>query len=64
MEKTDHYNGKIFLNPVPTEVMQDGAFWRVLKNYFKKDPTREPQKSLGPFWIREGAFSQPPSQEI
>jgi L-ascorbate metabolism protein UlaG (beta-lactamase superfamily) len=60
MQTSDHYNGKIFLNPVPTEVMGKGAFWRVLKKYLQKHPGREPLKPLGPFWIREAAFKQAP----
>jgi L-ascorbate metabolism protein UlaG (beta-lactamase superfamily) len=46
---SDHYNGKIFLNPVGTDVMQKGAFGRVLKKYFAKHPGRIPPHSLGPF---------------
>lgn len=46
---SDHFNGKIFLNPVPTEVMEKGAFARVMGNYFKKHPNRTPSKPLGPF---------------
>ena len=46
---SDHYNGKIFLNPVPSEVMKKGAFGRVLKKYFDKHPGRIPDHPLGPF---------------
>src|SRR5215217_2136470 len=45
---SDHFNGRIFLNPVPTEVMEKGAFFRVLGKYLQKHPGREP-KPLGPF---------------
>lgn len=65
MKKTsDHFNGKIFLNPVPTEVMQEGSFGRVLKEYMKGHPDRTPQKPLGPFSTQLSQFSQPPSQDI
>jgi L-ascorbate metabolism protein UlaG (beta-lactamase superfamily) len=46
---SDHFNGKIFLNPVETGVMQKGAFGRVLKKYFAKHPDRIPSHPLGPF---------------
>ncbi len=46
---TSHFDGKVYHNPVPTEVMQPGAFFRVLKKYFQKHPNREPNKPLGPF---------------
>lgn len=48
--KSDHFNGKIFLNPVPTEVMGKGAFGRMMKLYMEKHPNRTPSKRLGPFY--------------
>lgn len=51
MQTSDHYNGKIFLNPVPTEVMGKGAFLRVMRKFFQKHPGREPKASLGPFSV-------------
>jgi L-ascorbate metabolism protein UlaG (beta-lactamase superfamily) len=51
MQLSDHYNGKIFLNPVPTEVMGPGSFFRVAGKYFKRQPGREPGEPLGPFKI-------------
>ena len=46
---SDHFNGKIFLNPVPTEMIGKGAFFRVLKKSFQKHPNRVPVQLLGPF---------------
>jgi L-ascorbate metabolism protein UlaG (beta-lactamase superfamily) len=46
---SDHFNGKIFLNPVPTSVMGKGSFGRVLKMFMHKHPNREPSKKLAPF---------------
>lgn len=46
---SDHFNGKIFLNPVPTEVMGKGSFLRVMKLYLQKHPNRTPSQPLGPF---------------
>src|SRR3954452_4344505 len=47
--KSDHFNGKIFLNPVPTDVMGKGAFARIMKMYMKKHPNRASKELLGPF---------------
>jgi L-ascorbate metabolism protein UlaG (beta-lactamase superfamily) len=46
---TDHFDGKIFLNPVPTDVTGKGAFGRMLKLWMQKHPDRTPRKPLGPF---------------
>jgi len=46
---SDHFNGKIFLNPVATDVMGKGSFLRVMKMYMQKHPGRTPLKPLGPF---------------
>ena len=46
---SDHFNGKIFLNPVPTDVMGKGAFGRIMHMYMQKHPNREPSSPLGPF---------------
>lgn len=61
MQKTDHFNGKIFLNPVATEMMNRGAFWRVLRKFMQKHPGREPDKRLGPFAVDAAALSNVPS---
>lgn len=49
MQSDNHFNGRIYLNPVPTEMMKPGAGFRVLRQFLKKHPGREPQKPLGPF---------------
>ncbi|HEV7331634.1 MAG TPA: MBL fold metallo-hydrolase [Flavisolibacter sp.] len=49
MQHSDHFNGKIFLNPVATETMGKGAFWSLLRKFLQKHPNREPAKALGPF---------------
>jgi L-ascorbate metabolism protein UlaG (beta-lactamase superfamily) len=49
---SDHYNGKIFLNPVPTPMQLKGGFGRIMKKLlFTKHPGRTPDKPLGPFAI-------------
>ena len=55
---SDHYNGKIFLNPVPTEVMGKGSFLRILKLYLQNHPNRTPSTPLGPFYADLHQFNQ------
>ncbi len=51
MNITEHYNGKIYLNPVPTEVMGKGSFWRIMKMYMKKHVKVTPSSPPGPFSV-------------
>jgi L-ascorbate metabolism protein UlaG (beta-lactamase superfamily) len=46
---SDHYNGKIFLNPVPTTVMKKGSGWQLVKKLLQAHPGRIPGRALGPF---------------
>jgi len=55
---SDHFNGKIFLNPVATEVMGKGSFGRIMKMYFQKHPSRAPNTRLGPFSIDETSLKR------
>ena len=45
-----HYNGKLFQNPVPTQVMQ-GSYAKLIGKLFQKHPGREPVDSPGPFAV-------------
>lgn len=47
--KSDHYNGKIFQNPVPTEVMMPGSYLNAIKKYVRKIPGQEPSIVPGTF---------------
>jgi L-ascorbate metabolism protein UlaG (beta-lactamase superfamily) len=47
--QSDHFNGKIFLNPVPTDVMGKGSFVRIMKMYMQKHRDRSPLHPPGPF---------------
>lgn len=64
MDTSDHFNGKIFLNPVPTDVMQKGAFFRVLRKWFQKHPGREPEQPLGPFKADLNILNHLPDNEV
>ena len=56
---SDHFNGKIFLNPVPTEVMQRGSFTKVLLEMVKKHPGRTPDHTLGLFTSDINSLNEP-----
>ena len=64
MQTSDHFNGKIFLNPVPTEVMGKGAFFRVMRKFLQKHPGREPSSQLGPFRVDHDALKVVPPQQL
>jgi L-ascorbate metabolism protein UlaG (beta-lactamase superfamily) len=64
MPHSDHFNGKIFLNPVTTEVMGPGSFWRVMRKFLQKHPNREPAKRLGPFSVNTALLKDAPSQAL
>jgi L-ascorbate metabolism protein UlaG (beta-lactamase superfamily) len=48
-KKGASYDGKHFSNPVPTDVMEPGSFFRVMKKWFQSHPEINPRKMLGPF---------------
>lgn len=56
MQAPKNFNGKIYLNPVPTEMMKPGAFFKVMRDFFRKHPGREPKKALGPFEVNIAAL--------
>lgn len=64
MQVSDHFNGKIFLNPVPTEVMGKGAFFRVMRKFLQRHPGREPEQPLGPFWTDTATLQEVPPQAL
>lgn len=64
MQSENHFNGKIFLNPVPTQMMKRGAFFRVLRQFLQKHPGREPLKALGPFRTDNDVLRHLPAQAL
>lgn len=64
MQVSDHYNGKIYTNPVPTEMMGKGAFWRVMRKFFQRQPGREPLQPLGPFSVNREALAEVPPRKV
>jgi len=61
---SDHYNGKIFLNPVSTEVMGKGSFFRVMKLYAQKHPNRTPPRRPGPFHVNLDLLNRLPANTL
>lgn len=59
MPASPHYNGKVYLNPVPTEMMKPGTFLKVMRQFFQRHPGREPKSALGPFTMNTQLFGQP-----
>jgi L-ascorbate metabolism protein UlaG (beta-lactamase superfamily) len=55
-QKGATFNGKHYLNPVPTDVMKAGAMKKVLLEYMKPHPGRVPVKPPGPFATDKAAL--------
>ncbi len=64
MQVSEHFNGRIFLNPVPTDVMKPGSFFRILRKYMQKHPGREPLMPLGPFYTDAQTLNHLPAQSL
>ena len=60
MQANQNFNGRIFLNPVPTDVMKPGAFFRVMRKFLQRTPGREPAGPLGPFTVDGNLLQQLP----
>lgn len=61
---SNHFNGKIFLNPIHTKVMGKGSFGRIMKLYTQNHPDRIPSKPLGPFHTDITAVNQLPADAL
>lgn len=61
---SDHFNGKIFLNPVPTNVMGKGAFMRIMKMYRQNYPDRTPSRPPGPFYADLNLLNHLPADTL
>ena len=57
MQSSEHFNGRIYLNPVPTDVMKPGAFFRVMRQFLRKHPGQRPIEPLGPFHTNTETFT-------
>lgn len=55
------FNGKVYENPVPTQMMQRGDFLKALKGYFTKPSDHKPRLPLGPFTVDYETLSGTPS---
>lgn len=64
MQATKNFNGRIYLNPVPTEMMKPGAFFKIMREFFRKHPGREPKKTLGPFKVKAALLHHLPARSL
>lgn len=64
MQITDHYNGKIFLNPVPTTVSKPGTFWNSMWQFLTVKGERTPLHIPGPFTFDPAAYERPAENKI
>ncbi|TDH29029.1 hypothetical protein EXU57_02855 [Segetibacter sp. 3557_3] len=64
MNNSDHYNGKIYLNPVPTEVMPKGSFWRIMRMYLQRHEGVIPSSAPGPFKVNPNEFKSTASNGL
>ncbi len=64
MSPSDHFNGKIFLNPVPTEMMATSTAFRLLPKMMAGGAHREPRKRLPDFKVDDHLLAQPPSKAL
>jgi L-ascorbate metabolism protein UlaG (beta-lactamase superfamily) len=50
MYNSPNFNGKVFVNPIPTALATPGGMWRILGEYLKSHPGKRPATQLGPFY--------------
>ncbi|MGV8879382.1 MAG: MBL fold metallo-hydrolase [Sphingobacteriaceae bacterium] len=64
MYSSPNFNGKVFVNPVPTTVGVPGGMLRILTEYVKGHPNRTPAKPLGPFKADAALLNHLPSDTL
>ncbi len=55
--KSKNYNGKIFVNPVPVEIMKEGSLSDTMRRWISGDEERRPKHDLGPFKLDAGQLN-------
>lgn len=60
----NNFDGKHYINPIPTTVTPKGAMFAILKLYFKKHPNRYPAKTPGPFYADVQTLQHLPQNEL
>jgi L-ascorbate metabolism protein UlaG (beta-lactamase superfamily) len=61
---TSGFDGRIFHNPVPTEVTPSGALMKMLKAYMKRPKNHKPLKPLPRFRVDPQALNKIPEQGL
>ncbi|MBN2038797.1 MAG: MBL fold metallo-hydrolase [Spirochaetes bacterium] len=57
MMKSQNYDGKKFVNPIPVKVMQQGSFFGTAWKWIAGDEKRQPQQPIGPFKLDPDQFN-------
>jgi hypothetical protein len=65
MINSPNFDGKVFMNPIPTRFGGDGNMGKLLTEYFlKKHPNRYPAKTPGPFPVELEKLNNLPSNTL
>ena len=64
MYTSKNYNGKKFVNPVPTLVSKPGTFWGTMWEFLSGKQQRTPAQKLGPFKTNAALLSQSVTDQI
>jgi L-ascorbate metabolism protein UlaG (beta-lactamase superfamily) len=64
MQSSPNFNGKVFLNPIPTKVGGEGNMINLLKEALKKHPDTKPKKTPGPFNADVGLLNNLPPNTL
>lgn len=62
--RSDHYDGRLFHNTSPVTVTPKGAAYKMLREYLKKHPGKEPLTKPGPFHTDPEALALAPANDI
>ncbi|WP_143306881.1 MBL fold metallo-hydrolase [Chitinophaga vietnamensis] len=64
MYTSPHFNGKVFENPVPTQVSVPGKLWGTMWKFFTYKGQRVPDHPLGPFQLSPAAYETAPTDAL
>lgn len=64
MYSSPNFNGKVFVNPVPTKVGTSGGIVRILAEYLKNHPNRSPHITLDHFKADVGLLNNLPADTL
>src|SRR5690349_15930566 len=59
-----NFDGRVFSNPVPTQMMQKGSMGKMLKDYLNKPKDHKPATPPGPFHVDLPLLNQKREKEL